>query len=160
MNDEELNDKRRKLLLRHISNVREKCDILGEKLIEQGEESLGHRLMANGRTHDNSKFYGIEWKYLHSDVADDNPRLFKEAMNHHTSINKHHPEYWWAIQNMPRLYVAEMVCDWVGRSNEFGNDLRGWIKDKATKKFKMTVQSSIYKEIKEFVDLLLDPKFD
>ena len=60
---------------------------------------------------------------------------------------------------MPKVYVAEMVCDWYARSSEFGNDLRDWIKDKATKKFDMTVQSRVYKEIKDMVDILLDVTF-
>lgn len=60
---------------------------------------------------------------------------------------------------MPSIYVAEMVCDWSARSHEQGNDLRDWIKDRGTKTFGMTVQSKIYKEIKNFVDLLLEPGF-
>lgn len=160
MSQDVLQQKRLDALCRHIDNVRLKCQILGERLIEQGE-AMGHKLIANGYIHDNSKFYGVEWKYIHADMMGGvhNESLADAILEHH-SKNKHHPEYWQGISDMPSVYVAEMVCDWAARSSEMGNDLREWIKDHATKKFKMKVQSKIYKEIKKFVDILLDPKFN
>tara|TARA_Y100000296_G_C5092920_1_gene215840 strand:- start:249 stop:731 length:483 start_codon:yes stop_codon:yes gene_type:complete len=156
----EAEDKRRKILIRHIDKVRNNCNILGEKLIEKKEFQLGHNLIANGYCHDNSKFYGAEWLYLNDEANEKEPVLFKAACLHHITTNKHHPEAWEAgIHEMDRLHKAEMVCDWAARSSEFGTDLRGWIKNVATKKFNMTVQSKSYKEIKELVDLLLDDPF-
>ncbi len=159
--EKELFNKRLKFLLRHLDNVRANCLLLGERLIDKGEVDLGLRLIANGYIHDNSKFYGVEWEHLHDDVKEENPDLFLASAKQHISSphNMHHPESWDGIENMPRLFLAEMVCDWAARSSEFGNDLRDWIKDVATKKFKMTVQSKVYKEIKELVDILLDKKF-
>ncbi len=149
-----------KSLIRHIDNVRQSCMILGERLIEQGGAQLGINLIANGQIHDRSKFYGSEWLYLRPELFDsDQKNLFAATQNHHVMTNPHHPEHWGSIHKMPTLYVAEMVCDWSARSHEMGNDLRDWIKEKATKKFDMKVQSKIYKEIKLFVDLLLEPKF-
>ena len=146
--------------MRHIDNVRKNCEVLGERLIEHGELKLGHRLIANGQMHDNSKFHGVEWEYLHGDVKDNNPKAFENATYQHIHTNGHHPEYWeGGIHKMPRVYLAELVCDWAARSAEFGNNLREWIKTKATKKFDMTVQSAAYKEIKGLVDLLLDEAF-
>lgn len=159
MNDKELWAKRRAALLRHVDNVRNNCLLLGERLRDKGEIELAHALVANGYIHDNSKFHGIEWKYLHADCFESVPDLAKAAIHQHVHCNPHHPEFWQSIHNMPRIYVAELVCDWGARSSEFGNELRGWIKDKATKKFDMTVQSKVYKEIKEFVDIFLDPAF-
>jgi hypothetical protein len=60
---------------------------------------------------------------------------------------------------MPDVYLAECVMDWKERASEFGTDLRDWIKDKATRKFKFALQSKVYKEIKEYLDLVLEPKF-
>ena len=156
----EADEKHLKNLLRHVDNVSDSCLLLGERLIEAGEDELGLRLISNGYTHDHSKFSGIEWLYLRTEnfgVEYDN--LLAAAIRQHCTTNPHHPEYWHGIVHMPRIYLAEMVCDWSSRSHEFGNDLREWIKDKATKKFKMTVQSKVYKEIKGFVDMLLDPGF-
>ena len=152
-------DKRLESLCRHVDNVIRFSRILGERLIEKGEKELGKRLISNSYLHDHSKFSGVEWSYLHPDNKDIDPVLFGAAILEHTTTNKHHPEYWDGIHNMPRIYVAEMVCDWASRSTEFGNDLREWIKDKATKKFDMKIQSKVYKEIKDFVGTLLDPAF-
>jgi hypothetical protein len=78
----------------------------------------------------------------------------------HVQTNPHHPEYWsGGIDTMPRLYKAEMVCDWHARSSEFGTDLREWAKGKAVRKYKMNHSGRTYKEIKELLDLLLERKF-
>lgn len=160
MSDTEIVSKRLKVLLRHIDNVRAACIVLGERLIEKGEVRLGLALIKNGYIHDNSKFSGIEWEYLNGDEIDEGCRdKLTMAIKQHSENNPHHPEYWGGIENMPRVYIAEMVCDWYSRSNEFGNDIREWVKDKATKRWGFTVQSKVYKQIKEFLDILLDPSF-
>ncbi len=147
------------LLTRHIENVREDCYVLGQKLINKGEADFGIQLIANGYIHDNSKFAGIEWLYLHEDIKGAQPDYFKLAAQQHITTNPHHPEFWQSIDVMPRIYVAEMVCDWHARSSEFGTDLREWIKDKACKKYTMSCSSKIYKQIKDFLDLLLERSF-
>lgn len=158
--EQDLQDKRLKALLRHVDNVRMNCLRLGEILIEDPKIGFGKDLIALGYIHDNSKFHGIEWEYLHSDMfGGEHSDKLALAIKQHTTTNPHHPEYWGSIHDMPEIYVAEMVCDWAARSSEFGNDLRAWIKDKATKKFDMTVQSKAYKDIKRFVDMFLDPAF-
>ena len=157
------NVKRRKALLRHVNNVRDNCVKLGELLIENGEEELGHQVIANGYCHDQSKFHGIEWESLwgmEDSLKEENEERFKAAHEQHVKTNKHHPEAWPdGIHSMDRLHIAEMVCDWAARSQEFGTDLREYIKSRATKRFDFTFQSKVYKEIKYFVDLLLDKAF-
>jgi hypothetical protein len=160
MNTTEEKNKHLKVLLRHIDNVRQNCIKLGDILIEKGEVELGLNLIANGYSHDNSKFYGIEWLYLNDDSKTSHPELFKAAHIHHVSHNKHHPEAWvGGIHEMDRLHRCEMVCDWAARSSEFGTDLRAFLKDKATKRFDMTIQSKAYREVKEIMDLFLDTPF-
>jgi hypothetical protein len=152
-------EKHLRSLLRHIEGVRQSCLLLGERLIELGEDRIGIDLISNSQIHDLSKFKGSEWLYLRTESLGDNKNdRLEQSRNQHVKTNPHHPEYWGSIHEMPRVYLAEMVCDWSARSHEFGNDLREWIKDKATKKFDMKVQSKTYKQIKEFVDILLDPK--
>jgi hypothetical protein len=159
MTSEEIQNKRLERLLRHITNVREATNILGHNLIERGEDQIGRELIANGLIHDHSKFSGIEWLYLHDDVKIKEPEKFQCAALQHVHTNEHHPEYWGSIHEMPRLYVAEMVCDWKARSSEFGNDLMEWIEGKATEKFDMSIHSPVYQQIVEFKELLLDPMF-
>ena len=158
--DEEKCAKRREALMRHVDNVRSNCIHLGKKLIENKESELGHQLIANGYCHDASKFHGVEWEYMGDSAKEEFPDKFAAAHLQHVKTNKHHPEAWPdGIHSMDRLHIAEMVCDWAARSQEFGTDLRDWIKEKAVKRFDFTFQSKVYKEIKYFVDLLLDKAF-
>lgn len=147
-------------ILRHINNVRDNCLILGEKLIEEGELPLGLKLIANGHIHDNSKFTGIEWAYLNCETKENQPGLFFAALEQHQKTNRHHPEYWpGGIEEMPSIYLAEMVCDVKGRSEEFGSSVLDWIKDECTRKYKFSTSGRVYKEMKRFLDLLIGEKF-
>jgi len=151
-------------LLRHVSHVRENCELLGERLIARGDAAIGLQLIANGHIHDNSKFYGLEWEYLNDGAwpydDDSKKELFAAALKQHVVTNPHHPEYWpGGIKSMPPLYLAEMVCDWHARSSEQGTDLCEWARGKAPKRFGFSKRSRIAIEIKEFLDLLLERKF-
>jgi hypothetical protein len=149
---------------RHIRGVEDNCLILGEKLIAIGAIDLGHKLIANGFIHDSSKFHGIEWEYMapgQPTVEESAKIKLKIAVQHHSKTNPHHPEYWdGGIKDMPRLYLAEMVCDWKARSEEFGTNLREWIDNVATKKFNFTKEDHVYGEIKDFVELLCPKPFE
>lgn len=145
------------LILRHIQGVQGNCNELAFRLSERGEEDFARQLIANGLIHDNSKLHGIEWECLHDDV---DPKLFQEALEHHQTTNEHHPEFWQGgIHEMPRIYVAEMICDWKARSAEFGSDLMEWINEKAKKKWNFDCRDKIGKEIRDLTKLLLDKRF-
>ena len=145
-------------LLRHISNVQEACQLLGERLIDKGEIDLGIKLIANGQVHDHSKWSGAEFEYLVG-TGDFNGEA-KLMARHHTHTNRHHPEYWGSdMSQMPRIYVAEFCCDIVARANEFGTDVREYVKEKAIPRYGIPPQGKVYKWIKEFLDLLLEKPF-
>jgi len=140
-------------VLRHIANVREACNLIGRKIINTGDEQFGRQLIQNGLIHDVSKLSGIEWKYLRK-TGD--PKLIQEAHYNHVMVNKHHPECWGNIGNVPPLYLAEMVADWWARSAEAGTNLNEWFKYTACDKFQIKVNSNPYKNIRGFIDLVLD----
>lgn len=152
-------EKRLDILLRHIENVRNNCIILAKKLEERGEADFALKLIANGQIHDNSKFHGIEWEYLHGDVKESNPELFLNAAKQHIFNNPHHPEYWQNIQEMPRIYLAEHCADILARSQEFGQCLWDWIENEGMKKYGYTKKDKVGKQVKEFVSLLLETSF-
>lgn len=153
--------KRLQCLLRHIADVREDTEILGGRLIERGEFDFGKELIQHGLVHDNSKFEGIEWQQLNGH----HDHLLHEAIRVHAIKNPHHPEYWAnqhqidmreAIHAMPRIYVAEMVCDWHARSTELGTNIREWVTLHAPQKFSFSTDDQVGTQIKEFLDLLLE----
>jgi|19_taG_2_1085344.scaffolds.fasta_scaffold00369_11 hypothetical protein len=145
-------------LLRHIELVRDYCTLLGKRLIKQGRHEFGQLLIARGHTHDATKFYGIEWDYLHRgpDTPHDELEL---AIKQHVRTNSHHPEFHGGIIHMPEVDVAEMVCDWYARGTEFGTNLRDWITDTAIGRYKIDLEGKQYAWINNFVDMLLRDPF-
>ncbi len=168
-----------KSVTRHIKLVQEACDLLSERIIDEAIElsrevdesglkkadgdkeqaeikkkiDFAIMLIANSRLHDNSKFFGIEREYL---IPGADPEKVKLAHHQHVTTNKHHPEIWGSMQQMPDICIAEMVCDWFARSTEAGTDLRKWIKEEALNKYQVSAKGKVYKVIKRYVDLLLD----
>lgn len=142
-------------VLGHIQNVQRNCYKLGLKLIKMGEVELGRNLIANGQIHDNSKFKGIEFDELFQGSP-----ILSDVIKHHSSTNPHHPEYHGGIKNMPDVYIAEMVCDCLARSSEFGTDIRDFFRKEATKKYGFKMNDRVGKRITYFLDTLLDKPFN
>lgn len=144
------------IILRHKENVRDACERLGKKLIKKGEIDFGIRLIAAGWPHDNSKFFGVEWQGL---LQKEDKDLLKNAIINHQLTNSHHPQFFDGIENMPRIALAELVCDLYARAIEFGTNLRDFIDEVYAPKHNLTPRCKISKIIKEFVDLLLEEPF-
>lgn len=140
-------------LCRHIGDVQKNCRILGDRLIRRKQVNLGRTLIANGLSHDASKFQGIEWACLNPKASD---KKLKEAISFHNTNNKHHPEYWGDIHKMPDEFVAEMVCDWSARSGELGTSLRQWIDGPAMTRYGYTKKDPVYRKIRKFMKLLCE----
>lgn len=145
-------------VVRHIRNVQEAALLLGKKLIRRGEEAFGRQLIANSMIHDQSKFSGIEWEYLRNGPSREDHDL-ATAHKQHVHTNPHHIEYWGSQSDMPRIYVAEMVCDLYARSAEMGTDLREYVKNVHVDRHSIPKSGKLWKWMKEFMDLLLDKPF-
>lgn len=141
---------------RHINNVQDAANLLARRLIERGEIDFGINLLANVMSHDQSKFKGVEFEHLH---AGEDKELFQLALKQHWSSNSHHPEFWGDINNMPRIFLAELVCDLKARSEEFGTDLRAYIKGEFSERHKLTPRCRPMTYINHFLDLLLEKPF-
>jgi hypothetical protein len=137
----------------HIRHVQE----IGHRMalaLMKSDPYLGRMLLSNVLHHDSSKFQGIEWEHLQTGDS-----LLPEVIKHHNSTNPHHPEYWGSIHNMPDVFVAEMVCDWTARSNEFGTSLYDWVDVKAPLRFKYEINSPIHLKIHHFMSHILEKPF-
>ena len=77
------------------------------------------------REHDESKFSDAEFEpyakfwYNDKDHYDYDP-AYEAAWDHHWMTNEHHPEYWMG-EDMPLIYILEMLCDWGSFSSAKGN---------------------------------------
>lgn len=147
------------IIQNHLHKVQVNANKLANQLNERGDEVFSRRLIALSYIHDNSKFFGIEWLYLNDETKEKEPILFYAALEQHQKSNPHHPEYWGNITDMPRLYLAEFVCDTIARSQEFGTDYREWLDNYLKSKQKLKPQNKVFKEIKSFTDLLLEKPF-
>jgi Family of unknown function (DUF5662) len=145
-------------LIRHINLVRDACVLLGKRLIDQGRPHFGRLLIARGFVHDASKFQGIEWEYMTTGL--DVPAEVRDlAIAHHRQTNPHHPEYWGGFESMPEIYVAEMACDLYARSQEFGTDLRQWIRETAVPRYQIDRGGQPFRWLEGFVEMLLAKPF-
>ena len=80
----------------------------------------------------------------------------RHAIENHRLTNAHHPEAWGGIDKMPDVCLAEMVCDWKGRSEERGTSLHDWI---GTAKVRFKIPEPAMARIMDFVNLLCAKPF-
>ena len=76
------------------------------------------------KEHDESKFSDEEFEAYAQHFYGDkkNDFEYEEAWKHHWMNNEHHPEYWLG-EDMPLIYILEMLCDWGSfgiENNDFG----------------------------------------
>lgn len=148
------------LLVRHIGHVRDNCLQLSQYFFDNDEPDLAVEIVARGLCHDQSKFAGEEWLYLHAEVKESHPHYFKSALKRHQSTNDHHPEYWpESIKGMTRAALAEWCCDVLARAQEFGTDVWEWVLEVACPRYGITQDSPSFKQVQEFMGVLLERKF-
>jgi hypothetical protein len=146
-------------LLRHIELVREAGILLGKRLMAQGRPDFGRLLIARAHEHDNSKFFGVEWEFLHRPKGTVPDEDLRRAIKQHQNTNRHHPEYHGGFDKMDEIDVAEFVCDVYARSTEFGTSVRDWINTKAVERYKIDTDGDRYRWLQAFLKLLLDEPF-
>lgn len=124
----------------HVQNVQKAYKEYGALLsscLELDPEDLTLEiLIAN---HDKSKFSSEEFesyrkRFFPMEGEKTDPESFNAAWLHHIHSNPHHPEHW-VLQNynkethsfyaipieMPKVYLAEMLCDWIAMGYKFGD---------------------------------------
>ena len=74
------------------------------------------------KEHDESKYSEEEFEpYAQKWFGDKKKTLeYEEAWKHHWMNNEHHPEYWLG-EDMPYIYILEMICDWGSFSIDKGD---------------------------------------
>lgn len=156
-NEEKLNS-----ILRHVKRVEDNCNLLARKTM-QDDPDFALEMIRRGRSHDLSKLSPYQFECLWPDHPN-----FIAALNFHRSIESHHPEYYMravtgggGIYDMSEADFAEMICDCLARSQEFGNDIRDWFfKDEfAPTKYDYIGDKTIYDKIEKYLNLLLTPAF-
>ena len=103
----------RQYVIDHKARVEQFADWLLEKcpsLFDEVDPDVFWDLI---KGHDESKFSEEEFEpYAQKWFGDGKKtREYELAWEHHWSNNEHHPEYWDG-EDMPYIYILEMICDW------------------------------------------------
>ena len=105
--------------------------------------------------HDDSKFSEEEFEpYAQKWFGDGKKTLeYEEAWKHHWTHNEHHPEFWLG-EDMPYIYILEMLCDWGSFSIEKKdfNELIDFYYDKA----KDDEEKNLSENTKAIIEEILD----
>jgi hypothetical protein len=74
------------------------------------------------KEHDESKFSEEEFEPYAQKWFNNSGKTpeYEEAWKHHWMNNEHHPEYWLG-EDMPYIYILEMICDWGSFSIDKGD---------------------------------------
>lgn len=153
----EITLKKVEIVTRHKQKVIENCEIIGKKLIESGEILLGVRLISNSYIHDNPKLDSpLQFTFL---FQTDNKEMLKLAIGEHSATCDHHAAYYEDINSIPPVKIAEIVADLSARSAEQGTSLKDYLEETYYPKYNIKQNSKFDKNIKKFVNLLLEEKF-
>jgi hypothetical protein len=119
-------------------------------------------LIIHAFTHDLSKFRPSEFipyaRYFYgSGIVDYTAREnFEKAWKLHYERNKHHPEHYQGIEDMPLKYIRQMVCDLKAMSLKFGGTaqeyyMKNYFKWDITRqtRFSLEIQLDLIKRFNE-----------
>ena len=112
----------RKYIEDHVVRVSQFADWLKENLPELFEYIDTDVFDELIKEHDASKFSEEEFEpYAQKWFGNKEKTLeYEEAWKHHWMNNEHHPEFWLG-EDMPYVYILEMICDWGSFSIDKGN---------------------------------------
>lgn len=155
-------EENKKYILEHIERVGQFADWLKEKVPELFDEIDIDIFDDLIKEHDASKFSEEEFEpYAQKWFNNSGKTLeYEEAWKHHWMNNEHHPEYWLG-EDMPYIYILEMICDWGSFSIKSGDfrELSDFYYDKAKddpEKNLSDATKEIIEEILAKINLVLD----
>lgn len=128
------------MITAHIRRVQELGLLLSNHIIEvYGDVEQAREIAIATLTHDIEKYSEPAF----SDLWQDEPG-FKEALRVHRINVAHHPEYWETRsmggerKQMVRRKIAEMICDWYSRCEEYGKDYDDWLENFVPERWKFS----------------------
>lgn len=109
-------------ILAHKKRVEEFADWLKANCPEVFEGVDLDDFMDLIKEHDESKFSEEEFEPYAQKWFGDGVKTpeYEEAWKHHWMNNEHHPEFWLG-EDMPYIYILEMICDWGSFSIDKGD---------------------------------------
>ena len=111
-----------KYINEHIERVQQFADWLKEKVPELFDEVDIDVFDDLIKEHDESKFSEEEFEPYAQKWFNNSGKTpeYEAAWKHHWMNNEHHPEFWLG-EDMPYIYILEMICDWGSFSMKSGD---------------------------------------
>lgn len=154
-NMEDYLEENKKYILEHKERVQQFADWLKEHCPEVFEDldlEIFDELIAE---HDASKFSEEEFEPYAQRWFGNKKKTpeYEDAWLHHWTNNPHHPEFWLG-EEMPLMYILEMICDWGSFSIKSGNfrELSDFYYNKA----KDDEEKNLSDETKKIIENILD----
>lgn len=115
-------EENKKYILAHKERVKKFAEWLKENLPELFDNIDIELFNEMIEEHDDSKFSEEEFEPYAQKWFGDGKKTFEyeQAWKHHWINNEHHPEFWLG-EDMPYIYILEMLCDWGSFSIDKGN---------------------------------------
>ena len=119
---EDYQEEYKKYIIEHKARVQQFADWLKENCPEVFEGVDLEAFDEVIKEHDESKYSEEEFEVYaqHFYGSKDNDLEYDEAWKHHWMHNEHHPEFWLG-EDMPLIYILEMLCDWGSFSIDKGD---------------------------------------
>lgn len=146
----------------HKSYVVKSCDKLARYLEKEGAIEHARMLREKGRVHDDSKISCEDELHALSRIINDQSTMYdatkqlspiqKDAIKLHWKHNPHHPEFFKTPEDMERINIMEMCCDWYARSMQKGTDFMKYVETAQNERFKFP--DWMYAEIIHYCEVL------
>lgn len=131
----------------HVARVRRNIQLMADYYESQQMFDISLQLAQRAIQHDQSKLHDPEyvpyvWRVYRTKWNKDNKQdkrfttffsdqtldqAIRDAVYHHITHNRHHPEWHFDPDDMNKVDLTEMVCDWYAISQEFGSSIDEWV---------------------------------
>jgi hypothetical protein len=155
-------EENKKYIEEHKDNVRQFAEWLKGQLPELFDNIDLDLFNEMIQEHDDSKFSEEEFEPYAQKWFNNSGKTpeYEAAWKHHWMNNEHHPEFWLG-EDMPYIYILEMICDWGSFSIKSGDmsELSKFYYEKARDDEEKNLSENtkiIIEEILEKIDSILD----
>jgi hypothetical protein len=161
----EMTDHFQQVHTEHVERVQKNLALMGG-YYEELSPAMGLQIAQRAILHDQSKLQEPEyvpyvwrinrtlWKktnsphlrWLESQTLD---QAIQDAVRHHVTHNRHHPEWHMDADDMSVIDIIEMVCDWYAMSQEFNTSIVTWFNYVVPRRYSFSadVRQKVFDEI-------------
>jgi len=129
----------------HKSFVSRSCEILAQYLDKVGATNHARMLRERAIIHDDSKINHVDELNALSRIINDKSSMTdafvqlsaikQDSIKLHWKHNSHHPEFFSSPEDMSRLDIMEMCCDWHARSSQYKTNFLEFVEARQKDRF-------------------------